>query len=82
MKIAVNCWVLRNKQLDGIGNFTIETLRPLIIAHPEITFLILCDKNFTENYFDFPNVTRYPIFPSLRHPLLYIFIWKWYSQGF
>lgn len=73
MKIAVNCWVLRNKQLDGIGNFTIEVLKPLISAHPEIQFLILCDKNFTENYFEFPNVTLHPIFPALRHPLLYIF---------
>ena len=30
MKIAVNCWVLRNKQLDGIGNFTVETLPRII----------------------------------------------------
>ena len=73
MKIAVNCWVLRNKQLDGIGNFTIETLRPLISAHPEIDFMILCDANFTEDYFDFSNVKKYPIFPALRHPVLYLY---------
>lgn len=73
MTIAVNCWILRNKQIDGIGNFTIETLRPLIEAHPEITFQILCDKNFTEDYFDFPNVKKYKIFPPYRHPLLYVF---------
>ncbi|MDB5200727.1 MAG: hypothetical protein JWQ27_136 [Ferruginibacter sp.] len=72
MKIAVNCWILRNKQIDGIGNFTIETLRPLIQAHPEIEFQILCDKKFTEGYFDFPNVTLHRIFPALRHPLLYL----------
>ncbi|MEP6712403.1 MAG: glycosyltransferase family 1 protein [Ferruginibacter sp.] len=73
MKIAVNCWILRNKQIDGIGNFTIETLKPLIKEHPEIEFQILCDKNFTEDYFDFPNVTKHRIFPALRHPLLYVF---------
>ena len=72
MKITVNCWILRNKQLDGIGNFTIETLRPLIAAHPEIEFQILCDKNFTEDYFDFPNTTKHRIFPALRHPVLYV----------
>ena len=38
MKIAVNCWVLRNKQLDGIGNFTVETLPRIIRAHPEVEF--------------------------------------------
>jgi glycosyltransferase involved in cell wall biosynthesis len=73
MKIAINIWVLRNKQIDGIGNFTIETLRPLIIAHPEIEFQIMCDKNFTETYFDFPNVTKYYVFPAYRHPLLYVY---------
>lgn len=73
MKIAINCWILRNKQIDGIGNFTIETLRPLIATHPEIEFQILCDKNFTEDYFDFPNAKKYHIFPPYRHPLLYMF---------
>ena len=73
MKIAVNCWILRNKKIDGIGNFTIETLRPLIIAHPEIEFQILCDKNFTEDYFDFPNAKKFHIFPPYRHPVLYLF---------
>ena len=73
MKIAVNCWILRNKKIDGIGNFTIETLKPLISSHPEIEFQILCDKNFTEDYFDFPNVTKHHIFPPYRHPLLYLF---------
>jgi len=76
MKIAINCWVLRNKQLDGIGNFTIQTLQPLIKAHPEIEFLIMCDKNFTENYFDFPNVIKKKVFPALRHPLLYLFYFE------
>ena len=73
MKIAVNCWILRNKKIDGIGNFTIETLKPLISAHPEIDFQILCDKNFTEDYFDFPNVTKHHILPPYRHPVLYLF---------
>ncbi len=76
MKIAVNCWVLRNKQTDGIGNFTIETLKPLISAHPEIHFQVLCDKNFTEDYFNYPNVSLHYIFPARRHPLLYM----WYME--
>ena len=73
MKIALNCWILRNKKIDGIGNFTIETLKHLISDQPEIEFQILCDKNFTEDYFDFPNVIKHHIFPPYRHPLLYLF---------
>jgi glycosyltransferase involved in cell wall biosynthesis len=73
MKIAINCWVLRNKQTDGIGYFTINTVSAIIKSHPDVHFLILCDKNFNEDYFDFDNVTLYHLFPSLRHPVLYFF---------
>ena len=73
MKIAINCWVLRNKQTDGIGYFSINAFSRLIRAHPEVQFMILCDRNFTEGYFDFDNVIKYPIFPALRHPVLYVF---------
>ena len=72
MTIAINCWILRNKKLDGIGYFTVNTVANLIQQHPEIQFQILCDKKFTENYFDFPNVTKHKIFPALRHPVLYV----------
>ena len=73
MKIAINCWILRNKLTDGIGYFTINAFSRLIKAHPEVQFMVLCDKNFTEDYFDFDNVTKYRIFPALRHPVLYVF---------
>jgi len=76
MKIAINCWVLRNKQLDGIGYFTVNTISRIIRNHPEVEFMILCDKKFTENYFDFPNARKYKIFPPWRHPVLYI----WYME--
>lgn len=77
MKIAINCWVLRNKQLDGIGYFTVNTISRLIKNHPEAEFMILCDKNFTEDYFNYPNARKYHVFPALRHPLLYI----WYLEA-
>lgn len=82
MKIAVNCWVLRNKQLDGIGNFTVETLPLIIRAHPDVEFMILCDKNFNEPYFDFPNAVKYRIFPPYRHPLLYVVFMEWTVRWF
>lgn len=72
MRIAVNCWVLRNKQLDGIGNFTVETLQRMMKQHPEVEFMLMCDKNFTEDYFNFPNAKIYHVFPPYRHPLLYV----------
>lgn len=71
MTIAFNCWVLRNKNIDGIGNVVIETLQHMIRQHPEVHFILLCDKNFTGNYFNFPNAIIYRIFPPYRHPVLY-----------
>ena len=73
MKVVVNCWALRNKQLDGIGYFTVNTISRIIKNHPEVTFLILCDTKFNENYFDFKNVRLIKIFPPYRHPFLYLF---------
>ena len=72
MKIAINCWILRNKNVDGIGNFCIEVVRHLAMSHPQDEFLLLCDKKFTEDYFNFPNVSIYRVFPSYRHPVLYV----------
>ena len=72
MTIAVNCWILRNKKLDGIGYFTVNAIAHLIKDHPEVHFQILCDKKFTESYFDYPNVTKHKLFPALRHPVLYV----------
>ena len=73
MTVAINCWILRNKKLDGIGYFTVNAISHLIKDHPEVHFQILCDKNFTENYFDFKNVSKHHIFPALRHPVLYLY---------
>ena len=71
MIIAVNCWILRNKQLDGIGNFTVETISRIISNNPQDDFLIMCDKNFDADYFNFPNASLHKIFPPYRHPSLY-----------
>ncbi len=73
MKIAINTWILRNKKLDGIGYVTVNTIPKIIKNNPDVQFQILCDKGYTENYFDFPNVTHHKIFPALRHPVLYVF---------
>jgi glycosyltransferase involved in cell wall biosynthesis len=72
-KIVFNCWLLRNRQLDGIGNFTVQVLQTMIQNHPGQQFDLLVDKKFVNDYFDYPNVKLHRIFPALRHPLLYIF---------
>jgi len=65
--------VLRNKQLDGIGYFTVNTIQRMIKSHPEVSFTILCDTKFKESYFEGSNITIKKVFPPFRHPLLYVF---------
>lgn len=72
MNIVINAWLLRKKELDGIGEFIKETMSRVIKNHPEVQFHVLCDKNFTEDYFDFPNAQKHFVFPALRHPVLYV----------
>jgi len=72
MTVTINCWVLRNKNLDGIGYFTVNAISNLIKDHPEVHFQILCDKKFSEGYFDFKNVSKHKILPPYRHPILYV----------
>ena len=45
MHVAVNTrFLLPGNQFEGIGRFTDETLRPLVLAHPEVTFHFLFDR--------------------------------------
>lgn len=71
--IAINAWVLRNRSIDGIGNFTIQTTIQLSKINPNLHFHVLVDWNFKEIYFNnWPNITINRIFPPRRHPILYI----------
>ncbi len=73
MKISINLWVLRNKQYDGIGYFSIHAISRLIKSTPDIHYDLLLPTNYKEEFFNFPNVKIHKIFPPFRHPILYIF---------
>ena len=72
--IAINAWILRNKNIDGIGNFTIQTTMQLSILNPKYKFYVLTDWNYSDIYFEkYNNIKIVKIFPPWRHPLLYLF---------
>lgn len=73
MKVAINLWVLRNKHYDGMGLYSINSIRELIKLTPNINYILLVPQNYNEDFFNFDNVKLVKLFPSLRHPLLYIF---------
>ena len=44
MRIAINTRLLLKGKMDGIGWFTAETARRMVLAHPEHTFFFFFDR--------------------------------------
>ena len=72
--IAVNTRLLMPGKLDGIGWFTYETLKRIVIAHPEIHFIFLFDRQYNKEVIFAENVTPVVLGPPTRHPILW-FLW-------
>jgi glycosyltransferase involved in cell wall biosynthesis len=77
MRIAVNTRLLLQDKLEGIGWFTHETMRRIVLAHPEHQFLFLFDRAFDKRFVYAPNVTPVVMGPPTRHPLLYELWFNW-----
>lgn len=76
MRIAVNTRFLLKNYLEGYGFFIHETIRRLVLAHPEHEFIFLFDRPYEQDFIYAANVTPVIIGPPARHPLL----WKlWYD---
>ena len=79
MKIAVNTRLLIPDKIDGIGRFTLETLRIITKKHPEVQFTLLFDRKMELDVFGFPKNVKAVFFgPPARHPLLW-YIWFEYK---
>lgn len=76
-RIAVNTRLLLAGKLDGIGNFTYETLRRLVTKHPEHEFWFLFDRPFSKEFLFGPNVKPLVIPPPARHPVLWHIWFQW-----
>ncbi len=73
MHLAVNTrFLLPGGHLEGIGRFTLETLRELVQQHPEATFHFLFDRPYDPQYLLAPNVVPHVLRPPARHPFLYV----------
>ena len=71
MKIAVNTRLLLKNKLEGIGRFTLETLKIIVLKHPEHEFYFLFDRKFDTSFIFAKNVTPVIIGPPARHPILF-----------
>jgi len=58
-------------KLDGIGWFTYETLKRICRAHPEVDFIFLFDRKFSNEVVFGENVSPVILGPPTRHPFLW-----------
>lgn len=77
MKIAVNTRFLLKGRLEGIGWFTNEILKRLVVNHPEHEFIFFFDRPYDEQFVFGPNVTPVVLAPPARHPLLWLIWFEW-----
>ncbi len=74
MIIAVNTRLLLKEKLEGIGWFTLETLKRITNNHPEHQFIFIFDRPFNDDFIFSENVTPVVIGPPTRHPVLW-YLW-------
>ena len=76
MKIAVNTRFLLKDKLEGIGWFTHEIFKRMVLSHPEDEFIFLFDRPYDPRFIFADNVTPVVVSPPARHPIL----WKiWFD---
>jgi len=58
-------------KLDGIGWFTYETLKRICRSHPEVDFIFLFDRKYSNEAVFGENVNPVVLGPPTRHPFLW-----------
>ncbi len=74
MNIAVNTRVLLSSRMEGVCRYIHETLKQMVLDHPEDEFFFFFDRPYDEQFIYGPNVTPVVINPPARHPILH-YIW-------
>ncbi|TNE48620.1 MAG: glycosyltransferase family 1 protein [Bacteroidetes bacterium] len=81
MRIAVNTRFLLSGRLEGLGWYTHELVRRMVLAHPEDEFVFLFDRQFDPAFVYADNVKPVVVFPPARHPMLWYLWFEWALPG-
>ncbi|MCR5423141.1 MAG: glycosyltransferase family 4 protein [Bacteroidales bacterium] len=77
MRIAINTRLLLPGRLDGIGWFTYETTRRMVLSHPEVDFFLFFDRKPDAAFIFASNVHPVVLHPKTRHPILWYLFFEW-----
>ena len=70
MRVAVNLRFLLKDRMEGIARFNYETLKRIVINHPEDKFYFIFDRPYSKSFIFAENVYPVVLHPPTRHPLL------------
>lgn len=76
MRIAVNTRLLLKGKLEGIGWVAFETLKRIVLAHPEVEFYFIFDRKPDTMFLFADNVKPLVLFPQARHPFLFLWFFE------
>jgi len=76
-RIAVNTRMLLPGKMEGIGNYTFETMRRLTVQHPDAEFIFIFDRPFDSSFLFSENIIPVVAFPPARHPILWYLWHEW-----
>ena len=76
MRIAVNTRLLLKGKLEGIGWVAYESLKRIVLAHPEVEFYFIFDRKPDTMFLFADNIKPVVLFPQARHPFLFIWFFE------
>ena len=77
MNIGINARFLFSDVLEGLGRYTWETTKRMILDHNEDHFFLFFDRPFPDKYIIADNVTPIILSPPARHPFLFYLWFEW-----
>jgi len=72
MVIAVNTRLLLANRLTGLGHYTREILKQMVLSHPEHVFIFLFDRPYNSEFIFAENVIPVIVSPQARAAPLYL----------
>lgn len=77
MRIGVNARVLLSSRMEGVCRYMHETLKRMVLSHPEDEFYFFFDRPFDSQFVYADNVKPIIIGPPTRHPFLWYY---WFEK--
>ena len=77
MVIGINTRFLKDGVLEGMGRYTWEIAKRMVLSHPDVTFYFFFDRQYSSKYIIASNIIPIVVSPPARHPILFYVWYEW-----